>query len=75
MVGVVGKGFYCKKCGKPMYIVAESERLSNGMRRINYYYKCMICGYRIDIEQINISINKDLLFVKRRIKSIAIPFS
>ena len=75
MVGLVGKGFYCKKCGKPMYLVVESEKLSNGARRINYYYKCLICGYRIDTEQVHMSINRELLLVRRKVRILAIPSS
>ncbi len=75
MVGLVSKGFYCKKCGKPMYLVVESEKLSNGARRINCYYRCLVCGYRIDAEQVHVSINRELVLIKRKVRNLATPSS
>ncbi len=75
MVGLMGKGFYCKKCGKPLYLVVESEKLSNGVRRASYYYKCLVCGYRIDCEQVHVTSNKEFLLVKRRVRVLNPPSS
>ncbi len=41
----------CKKDGKPMYFVKETEKLSNGEYRVIYSYRCAVCGYTINVEQ------------------------
>ncbi len=60
-----GKAVICKKCGKPMSLIAESEKLSDGTRRVSFYYKCNTCGYRLDIEQVFISVEKDAIAIRR----------
>ena len=41
----------CPRCGVVMDLHVESERLSDGTRRIVYYYRCRRCGYRLqDLE-------------------------
>ncbi len=60
-----GKAVICKKCGKPMNLIVEAEKLSDGTRRITYYYKCSTCGYRLDIEQVFIGMERDAIVVKR----------
>ena len=46
-----GNEMICKKDGKPMYLVKETEKLSNGEYRIIYSYKCPVCGYTVSVEQ------------------------
>ena len=62
------RGFVCKKDGKPMYFVEETEKMSNGQRRSVFYYRCPICGYRIEVEQVVINVSNDSIVVKRRIR-------
>ncbi len=64
------KRFYCKKCGRSMDFVVESEKLSNGVKRIVYYYKCPVCGYRVDVEQVNVGVEKDYIVVRRRVRLV-----
>ncbi len=68
MASASEKKFYCKKCGKLMGLVVESEKLSNGVKRITYYYKCPVCGYRVDVEQVSIGVEKDVIIVRRKVK-------
>ncbi|WFO75400.1 hypothetical protein J4526_00380 [Desulfurococcaceae archaeon MEX13E-LK6-19] len=61
------RGFVCKKCGKSMGLIAESEKLSDNSLRIKYYYKCPSCGYRIDAEQLTIGREQEFILVKRKV--------
>ena len=36
----------CPRCGVAMEYRVESESLSNGTRRVIYYYRCPRCGYK-----------------------------
>ncbi len=58
----------CKRDGKPMYLVEESEKMSDGTRRITLYYKCPVCGYRVEIEQLVINVSNDNIRIKRLIR-------
>ncbi len=62
------RGFICKKDGKPMYFVEETEKMSNGQRRSVFYYRCPVCGYRIEVEQVVINVSNNSIIVKRRIR-------
>ncbi len=59
----------CKRDGKPMYFVIESEKLSDGTRRLVMYYRCPVCGYRVEVEQVVIKSGKDSIVVKRLLRS------
>ena len=65
---IEAKGFVCKKDGKPMYFVEETEKMSNGQRRSVIYYRCPICGYRIEVEQVVINVSDNGIIIKRRIR-------
>ncbi len=71
MAGKSEKGFYCKKCGRPMGLVIESEKLSNGVKRVLYYYKCPVCGYRVDVEQLKVSLEKDYIIINRVVRILS----
>ncbi len=58
----------CKRDGKPMYLVEESEKMSDGTRRITLYYKCPVCGYRVELEQLVINVDRGNITVKRFIR-------
>ncbi|ADI31383.1 hypothetical protein [Staphylothermus hellenicus] len=62
------KGFICKKDGKPMYLIEETEKMSNGKHRAIFYYKCPICGYRIEAEQVIVTVENDEIIVNRRVR-------
>lgn len=46
-----------------MYFIEETEKLSNGEYRITFSYKCLVCGYKIVVEQ---------AIIKKREKDIVI---
>lgn len=58
----------CKKDGKIMYFVKETEKLSDGEYRIIFSYKCEVCGYTVNIEQASVK-NKysNGIIIKRKI--------
>jgi len=49
-----------------MHLVAESEQLSNGSRRISYYYKCSSCGAKYLTEQLSIALGSNGIIVEKR---------
>ncbi len=61
----------CRRDGKPMFLVAESEKMSDGSRKTIYYYRCPTCGYRIEAEQLIITHDKDAVIVKRLLRRIS----
>ncbi len=58
----------CKRDGKPMYLVEESEKMSDGTRRVTFYYRCPVCGYRVEVEQAHISVDEKGIIIKRSIR-------
>lgn len=64
------KGFICKKDGKEMYFVEESEKMSDGSRKAVFYYRCPVCGYRVEAEHVMISFDKGKIVIKRRIRPL-----
>ena len=42
-----GEPRLCPRCGIAMEYRMESESLSNGTRRVVYYYRCPRCGYKV----------------------------
>ncbi len=52
-----------------MYFVIESEKLSDGTRRLVMYYRCPVCGYRVEVEQVVIKSGKDSIVVRRLLRS------
>ncbi|RLG80020.1 MAG: hypothetical protein DRO13_04720 [Thermoprotei archaeon] len=57
----------CRKDGKPMYFVEETEKLSNGVYRVTFSYKCVVCGYRIVVEYATIKKAGEKIIVERRV--------
>jgi len=45
----------CRRDGKQLYLVKETEKLSNGVFRVTYSLKCPLCGYAINVERVEIS--------------------
>ncbi len=66
----------CPRCGGQMIYRMESESYNKRKRQITSYYKCPVCGYRIDdqkivLEGINGSVRiraQNLLSIKQRRK-------
>ncbi len=61
------KARICRKCGRPMHLVAESEQLSDGSRRISYYYKCPSCGAKHLVEQLSIAFGSNGIVVEKKV--------
>ena len=51
----------CPKCGTVMYYRMESEKLDESTRKITSYYKCVVCGYRVNDQVINLYGNNGAL--------------
>jgi len=64
-MGSNGKMVLCPQCKIPMEYTLETEKSSNGSRRLVRYYKCYVCGSRIIDETIQIEYNgSDKILVK-----------
>lgn len=57
----------CPRDGTPLALLIESEKLSDGNVRATYYHKCPLCGFRKDLERIEITKSGDQITVKRTI--------
>ena len=61
----------CPRCGINLEYMAETENMSDGIRKITYFYRCPRCGYRIDDEVLFLEHNANSLkikVVKRRLR-------
>lgn len=56
-MGSNGRPILCPKCKIPMEYTLETEKSSNGHRRLIRYYKCPACGTQVVDEVITIEIN------------------
>jgi C4-type Zn-finger protein len=54
----------CPKDGNPLVVVYESEKIGD-TTRVSIYYKCQVCGFRRDIERLEISRGEQGLVVKK----------
>ncbi len=45
----------CPRCGAPMVYRVESERYSNGVKRVGSYFKCNVCGYKLQDQLVKIT--------------------
>jgi C4-type Zn-finger protein len=54
----------CPKDGNPLVVVHESEKIGD-TTRVSIYYKCQVCGFRRDIERLEISRGEQGLVVKK----------
>ncbi|MCE4601587.1 MAG: hypothetical protein F7C08_01845 [Desulfurococcales archaeon] len=74
-----GKVVLCPRCRIPMEYTLETEKSSNGHRRLIRYYKCPACGTQITDEIITIESNGSAEIIlkiadeKRTIVKRAIP--
>lgn len=66
----------CKRDGKPMFLVEETEKLSTGEYRITFTYKCLVCGYSSSNEQLIIKKNESgEIILSRRVRKNKSSFS
>lgn len=61
------EGLKCPRDGTPLILLAESEKLSDGNVRATYYHKCPLCGFRRDLERLELAKNKEAIAIKRTI--------
>ncbi|MEM0031393.1 MAG: hypothetical protein QXS24_06590 [Desulfurococcaceae archaeon] len=54
----------CPKDGNALSLVYESEKIGNVVK-ISIYYKCPTCGYRKDLEKLEVQRGEQLLAVKK----------
>jgi|ECHnycMinimDraft_1075156.scaffolds.fasta_scaffold00049_18 C4-type Zn-finger protein len=45
---------YCPRCKGRVDFIVESERSGDSIKRIKYYYKCKVCGFRQNVSDIEI---------------------
>lgn len=55
----------CKKDSKPLFFMKEVEKVGDGVSKITYSYKCVLCSYKLEVEQILVSRNQDGVVIKR----------
>ncbi|MEM1625701.1 MAG: hypothetical protein QXV69_00145 [Sulfolobaceae archaeon] len=58
------KKINCPKCGIVMDFLVESESNDAYTRRIRYYYRCPICGTKINDTQIQILKQNEYITIK-----------
>ncbi|WP_448579008.1 hypothetical protein [Thermosphaera sp.] len=56
----------CPKDANKMLFTLESEKLSNGVVRVSLVLKCPVCNYRVIVERLEASRNKDGNILIRR---------
>ncbi len=64
------KRVICPRCGNPMAYFIEIE--GGNSKRLRYYYKCPVCGYRLDdlvlsVRRVDSGLEIESLEVRRRI--------
>ncbi|MEM1662457.1 MAG: hypothetical protein QXP72_01690 [Desulfurococcaceae archaeon] len=55
----------CKRDSKPLFFMKEVEKVGDGTSKITYSYKCVLCNYKVEVEQILVSRNSDGLVIRR----------
>lgn len=58
------KTFNCPKDGTVMSLVYESEKIGN-LVKVSIYYKCTTCGYRRDLEKLELQRGEQGVVVKK----------
>jgi len=66
---VTGSELICKRDGRQLQLVKETEKLSDGEYRVTYSFKCPVCGYSVNAEQAVITMNDNdsYIVVKRKV--------
>ncbi|MEM4970769.1 MAG: hypothetical protein QXE01_05905 [Sulfolobales archaeon] len=63
-----GNGVTCPKCGRKAEFMAEIYS-TDGMRRITYLYRCVLCRWRKEIETIYVMKREGKISVMRQRKT------
>lgn len=58
----------CRRDSKPLFFIKEVEKMGDGVSKITYSYKCVLCSYKIEVEQMLVSKNKDGVVVRRTVR-------
>uniref|UniRef100_A0A7C2BKD1 Uncharacterized protein n=1 Tax=Thermosphaera aggregans TaxID=54254 RepID=A0A7C2BKD1_9CREN len=56
----------CPRDANKMLFTFESEKLSNGVARVSLVLKCPVCNYRVVVERLEASRDKDGNILIRR---------
>lgn len=56
----------CPRDANKMLFTLESEKLSNGVARVSLVLKCPVCNYRVVVERLEASRDKDGNILIRR---------
>lgn len=54
----------CPRDKSQLYLVLEAEKIDK-LTRATFSYKCPVCGYRLDVERVEISKSNNEIVVKR----------
>lgn len=54
----------CPKDGNALSLVYESEKIGN-LVKVSIYYKCSTCGYRRDLERLEVQRGDQVLTIKK----------
>ncbi|MBE9391738.1 hypothetical protein IOK49_06630 [Fervidicoccus fontis] len=49
------EGIQCPKCKTIMEYSIETEKFTDGTKRIKSFYKCPVCNYKVNDQQISVS--------------------
>jgi C4-type Zn-finger protein len=56
--------YKCPKDGNTLVLMQETEKIGS-TAKITIYYKCQVCGYRKDIERLEVTRGEKGLIVKK----------
>lgn len=51
-----------------MFFMKEVEKIGDGASKITYSYKCVLCSYKVELEQMLISRDRDGVIIRRSVK-------
>lgn len=57
----------CPRDGNTMVLVLESEKLSDGTVKAYFSYKCVVCGFKQELERVEVARSGDAINIKRTI--------
>mgnify|MGYP001626190942 FL=1 len=55
----------CPKDNNTMILVLESEKLSDGTVKAYFNYRCPICGFKLEVERIEITRSGEAISIKK----------
>ncbi|BCU68439.1 hypothetical protein HS7_18760 [Sulfolobales archaeon HS-7] len=57
----------CPRCKIRTDLIKESETLSSGEKVVRYFYKCPVCGTRINISNLLLKHDKDSIVIEKSV--------